>query len=158
MFDASLVHGAMLLKASLHGLKRHRGGWGGRSPPHLQTQRRCDGFWEGSYGFCLCRQDDTWSDVAQLKKGEPPLQLETDCLYDEFWKALKQFCVWCKSSSWCYVLENKPAQPKKKPGGVGGGAAPPFANTTSLWRVLRGSIWVLSLLAGWCSKRPCSAQ
>ena len=120
----------MLLKASLHGLKRQRGGWGGRSPPHLQTQRRYDGFWEGSYGFCLCRQDDTWSDVAQLKKGEPPLQLETDCLYDEFWKALKQFCVWCKSSSWCYVLENKPAQPKKKPGGGGvGGAQPPHLQT-----------------------------
>ena len=29
VFDASLVHGVMFLKASLHGLKRQRGGWGG---------------------------------------------------------------------------------------------------------------------------------
>ena len=29
MFDASLVHGAMFLKASLHGLKRQQRGWGG---------------------------------------------------------------------------------------------------------------------------------
>ena len=33
MFDASLVQGAMFLKASLHGLKRQRGGWGGAAPP-----------------------------------------------------------------------------------------------------------------------------
>ena len=35
MFDAGLVHGAMFLKASLHGLKRQRGGWGGggQAPP-----------------------------------------------------------------------------------------------------------------------------
>ena len=33
MLDASLVHGAMFLKASLHGLKRKPGGLGGRSPP-----------------------------------------------------------------------------------------------------------------------------
>ena len=71
VFDASLVHGAMFLKASLHGLKRQRAGWGGgggRSPLHLQTQRLYDGFWEGPYGFCLCWQDDARSDVAQLNK------------------------------------------------------------------------------------------
>ena len=36
-----LVDGAMFLQASLHGLKRNAGGvgGGGRSPPHLQTQR-----------------------------------------------------------------------------------------------------------------------
>jgi len=39
MLDASLVHGAMFLKASLHGLKRKQGGWGRAQPPHLQTQR-----------------------------------------------------------------------------------------------------------------------
>ena len=33
MFDASLVHGAMFLKASLHGLKRKPGGFG--SPPPI---------------------------------------------------------------------------------------------------------------------------
>ena len=42
VFDASLVHGVMFLKASLHGLKRQRGGWGGGGG--LQTQRRYDGF------------------------------------------------------------------------------------------------------------------
>ena len=33
VFDASLVHGAMFLKASLHGSKRKRGGWGRAQPP-----------------------------------------------------------------------------------------------------------------------------
>ena len=33
MFDASLVHGAMFLTTSLHGLKRKPGGWGGEPPP-----------------------------------------------------------------------------------------------------------------------------
>ena len=33
MFDASLVHGAMFLKASLRGLKRQRGVGGGAAPP-----------------------------------------------------------------------------------------------------------------------------
>ena len=49
------------------------------------------------------------------------------------------------------VLQSKPTRRKKKAGGLGGGggAAPlPFANTTSLSRVLRGSIWLLFLLAG----------
>ena len=38
VFGASLVHGVMFLKASLHGLKRKRGG------PHLQAQRLYDRF------------------------------------------------------------------------------------------------------------------
>ena len=50
MFGASLVHGVMFLKASLHSLKRKWGGGGGgdgrpRGAPHLQTQRLYDGFW-----------------------------------------------------------------------------------------------------------------
>ena len=46
VFGASLLHGVMFLKTSLHSLKRKRrgGGWGGAQPPHLQTQRRYDGF------------------------------------------------------------------------------------------------------------------
>ena len=95
-------------------LKKNSGGvGGGRSPPHLQTQRRYDVSERVHMGSVFAGK--------MLKKGEPPLQLETDCLYDEFWKALKQFCVWCKSSSWYHVLESKPAQPKKKAGGCGGG-------------------------------------
>ena len=35
MFDASLVHGAMFLKASLHGLKRKPGGLGGGAAPPI---------------------------------------------------------------------------------------------------------------------------
>ena len=35
MFDASLVQGAMFLKASLHGLKGQRGGWGGGAAPPI---------------------------------------------------------------------------------------------------------------------------
>ena len=38
------ANGAMFLKASLHGVERKRGGLGGRSPPHLQTQPLCHGF------------------------------------------------------------------------------------------------------------------
>ena len=33
VFGASLVHGAMFLKASLHGLKKKRGGVGGGAAP-----------------------------------------------------------------------------------------------------------------------------
>ena len=76
MFDASLIHGAMFLKASLPGLKKQRGRWGGRSPPHLQTQRRYDVSERVHMGSVFAGK--------MLKKGEPPLQLETDCLYDEF--------------------------------------------------------------------------
>ena len=52
VFGASFVHGVMLLKASLHGFKRKRGGCGGgveggAAPPHLQTQRLYD-FMTGS--------------------------------------------------------------------------------------------------------------
>ena len=71
MFGASLLHGVMFLKVSLHSLKRKRGvgGGGGMGAPHLQTQRLYDGFWEGPYmGFCLCWQDDARSDLAQLNK------------------------------------------------------------------------------------------
>ena len=44
MFDASLVQGAMFLKASLKASKDSGGVGGGAAPPHLQTQRRYDGF------------------------------------------------------------------------------------------------------------------
>ena len=53
VFGASLLHGVMFLKTSLRSLKRKRrggegggggGGVGGAQPPHLQTQRRYDGF------------------------------------------------------------------------------------------------------------------
>ena len=37
MFDASLVQGAMFLKASLHGLKRQRGVGGPQPPPFANT-------------------------------------------------------------------------------------------------------------------------
>ena len=38
MFDASFVHGAMFLKASLHGLKKTGGGvGGGAAPPFANT-------------------------------------------------------------------------------------------------------------------------
>ena len=127
----------MFLKASLPGLKKQRGGWGGRSPPHLQTQRRYDVSERVHMGSVFAGK--------MLKKGEPPLQLETDCLYDEFWKALKQFCVWCKSSSWCYVLESKPAQPKKRAGVGGEGWAPPICKhnvfMTGSERVHMGSVF-----------------
>ena len=42
--------GCDVLESKPARLKKTAGGWGGRSPPHLQTQRRYDGFWEGSYG------------------------------------------------------------------------------------------------------------
>ena len=42
VLEPNLVHGTMLLKASLHGVKRKR--LGGRSPPHLQTQSLYRGF------------------------------------------------------------------------------------------------------------------
>ena len=35
VLDVVLVHGAMFLKASLHGLKRKAGGLGGAQPPPL---------------------------------------------------------------------------------------------------------------------------
>ena len=35
VFEPILVHGTMLLKASLHGAKKKRGGWVGRSPPPI---------------------------------------------------------------------------------------------------------------------------
>ena len=44
---------------------------------------------------------------------------------------------------------------KKKAGGLGGGAAPPPLQTP-LSRVLRGSIWVLSLLVRRYLKRLCA--
>ena len=50
VFGASLLHGVMFLKTSLRSLKRKRRGGeggegvGGAQPPHLQTQRRYDGF------------------------------------------------------------------------------------------------------------------
>ena len=48
--EASLVDGAMFLKASLHGGKRKRGSWGGGAqPPHLQTRHLYHAFSEGPY-------------------------------------------------------------------------------------------------------------
>ena len=76
MFDASLIHGAMFLKASLPGLKNSGGVGGVAAPPHLQTQRRYDVSERVHMGSVFAGK--------MLKKGEPPLQLETDCLYDEF--------------------------------------------------------------------------
>ena len=45
---------------------------------------------------------------------------------------------------------------KRKPGALGGGAAPLICKQNAFSRVLRRSIWVLSLLARCCLKRSCT--
>ena len=44
MFDAILVDGAIFLKASLHGVKKSGGGWGGAAPPFANTVITGSGF------------------------------------------------------------------------------------------------------------------
>ena len=50
---AFMIKGSKTVSCLMQVLFRVRCSWkqvGGHSPPHLQTQRRYDGFWEGSYG------------------------------------------------------------------------------------------------------------
>ena len=88
--------------------KKQRGGWGGgRSAPHLQTHGSHDGFRQDSYVLqhaCTAKNKQRGLGGAQPP---PPRPQQTQCSYDMFCSPL----AWLKR-------------------GVGGGAAPPFANTT----------------------------
>ena len=64
MPDAVLLDGAMFLKASLHCLKRQRGGLGGggsAAPPHFQTQRLAHGRMILEAVLCVSKKNGGWN-------------------------------------------------------------------------------------------------
>ena len=85
MFDASLVHGAMFWKASLHGLKRRRGVEGGTASPICKHNVLMTGSARVHMGSVFAGQTIPEAILHSIKKNEDaPPELETDCLYGEF--------------------------------------------------------------------------
>ena len=80
MPDAVLLDGAMFLKASLHCLKRQRGGvggGGGAAAPDFQTQRLAHGRMILEAVLCVYKKAGVGVDAT-------PLHLQAECLHHEF--------------------------------------------------------------------------
>ena len=82
MPDAVLLDGAMFLKASLHCLKTQRGGWGGRSPRHFQTQRLSHGRMILEAVLCVSKTSGGWNG-----RNPPSICKQNACImsFDEFY-------------------------------------------------------------------------